>query len=279
MFSAFNVFINKMIVKLKLNRIGCSIGSSFLGCVMYADNIILLSSSVAGLQGMLDICFETCIDLHLKFNCNKSFCIVFGPAAKFTLAPMLLGQDHIQWVNSINYLGVKMVSGKTLSFDIDPMLKSFYLSCNCIFSKTAKCDQLLQLRLQETYCLPVISYAAAVISLSKSHLQRLNAGWNSVYRRIFGFNKWNSVKYFIHGLGFLDLKHIFMLRKAKFFWKLRSTDSLLLSNLYHLFMYVDRNDIWFSSLDKNLFVFSNIYEIKEFITNRFACICSEHYEC
>ena len=101
-----------------------------------------------------------------------------------------------------------MVWGKTLSFDIDPMLRSFYLSCNCIFSKTAKCDQLLQLRLQETYCLPVISYAAAVISLSKSHLQRLNAGWNSVYRRIFGFNKWNSVKSFIHGLGFLDLKHI-----------------------------------------------------------------------
>ena len=61
--------------------------------------------------------------------------------------------------------------------------------------------------------------------------------------------------------------------------KLPSTDSLLLSNLYHLFMYVDRNDIWFSSLDKNLFVFSNIHEIKEFIANRFSCICSEHYEC
>ena len=88
---------------------------------------------------------------------------------------MLLGQDHIQWVHSIKYIGVIMVSGKTLSFDIDPMLRSFYLlSCNCIFSKTAKCDQLLQFRLQETYCLPVISYAAAVISLSKSHLQRLN---------------------------------------------------------------------------------------------------------
>ena len=62
---------------------------------------------------------------------------------------MLLGQDHIQWVNSIKYLGVIMVSGKTLSFDIDPMLRSFYLSCNCIFSKTAKCDQLLQLMLQD----------------------------------------------------------------------------------------------------------------------------------
>ena len=42
------------------------------------------------------------------------------------------------------------------------------------------------------------------------------------------------MKSFIHGLGFLDLKHIFMLRKANFFWKLRSTDSLLLSNLFCL---------------------------------------------
>ena len=63
-----------------------------------------------------------------------------------------------------------------------------------------------------------------------------------------------------------------MLRKAKFFWKLRSTHSLLLRNLFHLFMNVDRNDIWFSSLDKNLFVFSNIYEIKEFTYYKSICM-------
>ena len=43
---AFNCFINLMITKLKSNNIGCSIGSIYLGCFFYADDIILLSASV-----------------------------------------------------------------------------------------------------------------------------------------------------------------------------------------------------------------------------------------
>ena len=93
----------------------------------------------------------------------------------------------------------------------------FYLSCNCIFSKTAKCDQLLQLRLQETYCLPVISYAAAVISLSKSHLQRLNSGWNSVYRRIFGFKRMELGEILYSWFRFFGLKTYFYVEESKVF--------------------------------------------------------------
>ena len=43
-------------------------------------------------------------------------------------------------------------------------------------------------------------------------------------------------------------------------------------------MYVDRNDIWFSNLNKNLFVLPNIHEIEKFIANRFSCICCEQYD-
>ena len=39
-------------------------------------------------------------------------------------------------------------------------------------------------------------------------LDDLNAAWNSIYRRVFGFNKWESVKAFINGLGRLDFKHL-----------------------------------------------------------------------
>ena len=45
---------------------------------MYADDIILLSSSVIELQKMLDICIETAADIDLKFNPAKCKCIVFG---------------------------------------------------------------------------------------------------------------------------------------------------------------------------------------------------------
>jgi len=37
--------VNMFIVKLKLLDIGCHIGSVFVGCIMYADDIILLCPS------------------------------------------------------------------------------------------------------------------------------------------------------------------------------------------------------------------------------------------
>ena len=86
-------------------------------------------------------------------------------------------------------------------------------------------DQLLQLKLQESYCLPVLSYASQVISVTKQQGKQLNAAWNAVYRRIFLFNRWESVKSFICGIGHLDFNHIVMLRKAKFLWKLSRSNN------------------------------------------------------
>ena len=38
----FNVFINVFIVQLKLLRVGCHVMSLFVGCILYADDIILV---------------------------------------------------------------------------------------------------------------------------------------------------------------------------------------------------------------------------------------------
>lgn len=45
---------------------------------------------------------------------------------------------------------------------------------------------------------------------------KVNAGWNTVYIKIFGFHRWESVKCFIWDLGRLDLHHINLWRKSSF---------------------------------------------------------------
>jgi Reverse transcriptase (RNA-dependent DNA polymerase) len=80
--SFFNIFINKCIVALKLNGSGCHVNQRYIRCIFYADDIILLSASVAGLQTLLDICDITIALLQLKFNSSKCFCICFGPRHK-----------------------------------------------------------------------------------------------------------------------------------------------------------------------------------------------------
>ena len=48
--------------------------------------------------------------------------------------------------------------------------------------------------------------------------------WNNVYRRIFGMNKWESVKLIQYFCGRLDFIRIFHLRKLQF---IRRTSSLV----------------------------------------------------
>jgi len=74
----FNMFIKAFIVQLRQLSVGCYIGTEFVGCLFYADDIILLSPSIVGLQRMLDKCSTVASVLSLQFNTSKSLCIVFG---------------------------------------------------------------------------------------------------------------------------------------------------------------------------------------------------------
>jgi hypothetical protein len=53
----FNVYVNELIIRLELSGLGCRVRCVYAGCVLYADDILLLSGSVMKLQEMLDICY------------------------------------------------------------------------------------------------------------------------------------------------------------------------------------------------------------------------------
>ena len=90
-----HVFMNIFISNLKSLDIGCHVNQLFLGCYLYADDVILLCPTVNGLQRMLALCYSTSVTLSLQFNIKKCHCIVFGKAAQFILNPLHLGAGHI----------------------------------------------------------------------------------------------------------------------------------------------------------------------------------------
>jgi hypothetical protein len=265
----FNLFINIFIVNLKLGDIGCHIHDIYYGRFVYADDIIILCPSVQGLQTMLDICAKTSDMLHLQFNISKSHCIMFGKCSKVSIEPMFLNRQCIHWVPSINYLGCYLVSGKTLSFDISHVKRSFFAACNCIFAHASNLDEIVHLSLQESYCLPILTYASAALSLSVRQLNELNVCWNTVYRMILHFNRWESVKSFINGLGRLNLIYIFKVSRVRFYHHLiNACNPVLYNMLWVYFADNHSNDICLNSLllNKNAAV-SSLYE-------QFGAICS-----
>lgn len=206
--SIFNVLMDLFIIKLRAENTGCHVGNQFLGCILYADDIILLSASVSGLQNMLNCCSYVSDELLLSFNCSKSCCFVIGKHSKCNISDMTLGNDRIAWYNTFKYLGVTFTTGRKLSVNIDVIKQHFFTAANSILGRTNSLDELIRLKLLESYCLPILQYSMGALYLLKTQCDELNAAWNSVYRRVFNFRKYDSVRLVICGLERLDFHHI-----------------------------------------------------------------------
>ena len=218
--SVFNVFINQFLTSLRSHRYGCHISSYFVGAVLYADDLILLSASVSGLQRSLNVCYHISLDLGLNFNGKKSFCIAFGPGFNECRFPLKLGDQLIEWKSCLKYLGVVFITGAKLTVDTSSITRKYYAACNSVFSKASCMPELTKLHLLESYCLPILTYVIGSLNLSKSQCNVLNVCWNNAYRKVFGFNRCESVKSFMCGLGKLDFLHIHKSAVLRFHKKL-----------------------------------------------------------
>ena len=68
----FCIYIDKLVQQLRKRDIGCHIFNKFVGVWVYADDIIILSSSRLGLQSMVSTCEEFAEKHHLKCSTNEN---------------------------------------------------------------------------------------------------------------------------------------------------------------------------------------------------------------
>ena len=109
----FNCYMNKLIIKLKSLRIGCTIGGIYCGILIYCDDIFLLSASRTGLQAMVKECEIYAKTRNMKFSTNsdpiksKTKCIIFSKndSERKNVLPILLNNDKLPYVDELKHLG------------------------------------------------------------------------------------------------------------------------------------------------------------------------------
>ena len=111
------------------------------------------------------------------------------------------------------------------------------MACNTILCNSVFQTELLRLQLLETYCLPILTYCVAALDITRTQLKELNACWNMIFRKIFGFNKWESVRCFIAGLGRLDFEHIYYWQRLKFLKNAFASNNSILLSIVHMQQY------------------------------------------
>ena len=104
----FNLFYKDLINMLSESNNGVTIKGINYNVYCYADDILISSTSVTGLQSMIDTA-NTYINQHgLHFNSTKTTCMIYGDNPFVELPRWTLDGAELETKSSLTYLGVEL---------------------------------------------------------------------------------------------------------------------------------------------------------------------------
>ena len=209
----FNVYIHELIVRLRNSGYGCTFCFEFVGCLIFADDILLLSASVIQLQSMLDICYEYGVQFDIKFNALKSNLLQIGLDVTVKLPILNLGESIINWSSQIKYLGILIAAGKRFCVESDYCRRKFLSSVFAILQHCNNISEEINCNIIAHSCLPILCYGVDVLSLSSKKIHDLNVALNIAVRRCFRMSKYSSVRGILCYMGMLPIPILFQERR------------------------------------------------------------------
>ena len=106
----FNLYVNDLIGEINSLEEGIEIGDERLNLLLYADDIVLVAPSEAGLQSMLTCLNTWCNKWRLKINVDKTkvvhFRVTMVTGTPQTGATFHCGDDVVDIVSQYRYLGL-----------------------------------------------------------------------------------------------------------------------------------------------------------------------------
>ena len=101
----------------------------------------------------------------------------------------MYGKD-LQVTSEYKYLGVMIVAGAYFSSSTVRPLIRFRSAANTILNSPRKSTEPVLMKLLYSICIPHLTYAADVLSLSTRQMQSFTVAVNDCIRRVYGFNRW-----------------------------------------------------------------------------------------
>ena len=188
----FNIYIDDLSVKLNSLNIGCIAKQLLINHLMYADDLVLISPSTAGLQKLLDICQRFGLDHDIIFNPKKSAVMLFKPkdAIQLNSPNFTLNSESISIVKEYNYLGCTICDDLSDEKDIDRQKRKLYGQGNTIIRKFSMCSLDVKITLFRSYCTPM--YCAQLwcrfkpSSNRKGALSKLFVAYHNILKLLIG---------------------------------------------------------------------------------------------
>ena len=233
----FSIYIDDLFSLLKLSGFGCFINGYYYGSMSYADDIVLLSPSVYGLQKLINIAksyFDT-LDLIISINVvdplkSKTKCLAFG--TKVNPLPLKLGLNDILWTDTYTHLGHIFYRDGTMERDTKAKMYSFIGKYHSLCQVLKKKDPQIYIKLINIYFCDF--YGSNLWNLYSNSVDKLYTMWNKMIRFVYNL-PFDSHRYLLEPIS--NTSHVktkLTNRFLKFYETVKNSSKPLINNLFNV---------------------------------------------
>ena len=103
-----------------------------------------------------------------------------------------------------NYIRVSVCSGKFFRMDCEERHRKFCGAVNVIVSHNMLSEE-CYMHILDTQCVLILMYDASVWSCARKSLRRISVSFNDAVRKIFHYNRWESVRAVLRGFSIIPM--------------------------------------------------------------------------
>ena len=202
----FNIFVNSLVEDLDIETTNApKLANLSVNCLLYADDLVIISESAAGLQNSLDILGMFTKKWHMQVNTSKTKCLTFARGRKPTNPPcMKLNGIPIQKCESYCYLGTVFAESGSLNLAAKTLcdkarnamyalLKNLYKhkACNVftlieLFDKMVAPIALYNAEVWGTSCIPINPHNISLLDFDKIYKYPVECFQGKFLKRVLG---------------------------------------------------------------------------------------------
>jgi hypothetical protein len=178
----YSVYIDDMLKRLEQSGYGCHVGDVYTGSVAYADDLILLSPTLRGLDEMIKICELYAAEHNIIFNGKKSKLMRFSKNPFESYADVYVSDQKVEKVQKMEYLGHTIYEDRSNSM-MGVIVNDFNVKVNTLLGTFNHLSSVIKNDLLGKYCTSF--YGSNVCALYDSDIQQLCVSTRKALRRVW----------------------------------------------------------------------------------------------
>ena len=205
----FNLFYQNLVDTLQKAKCGVRIGSNNYNCFCYADDILVCSTTVTGLQYLINTATEYVQKHGLNFNSNKTSCMIMGGNPFTSLPQWNIDGQPLQIVKNLRYLGTDFgdLSGTAHCSNRNTASTRAFYGLMRAGIKYPELDSNIVVNIFRSTVQSVTQFGCHSVFVSKRNMLELNKLQGKFVKKCFNLGNWCHTQPLLKAMKVLPLSH------------------------------------------------------------------------